>query len=381
MIYIVSPTNIKYSIRGTERTVYTYADYLYKRGIAVTILNSRKYNSKDTGPLNDDTMGFYNTYKHIPQKDVSFIGVKINKPLEYCMSFYPKLPREGTVYLPASIYDYLANVVLKSRISPKAKFLIGEHALQFKNIGNIKSINTYRKILNAVVKPHFRKRDIYHHVINKTQINYLTSLGVNKHNIFYVPNFINTDIYRIREKKDKFVVLHIGGSAKDSYRVIDICNELIKRGEIKKFIFYFIDKNQPESLKVLTKKYERNIFHLEPIDQLTKRKILGMSDVIICPALETSSVTMLEGLVSGAAALADFNYNPFAREVRDLGASVYSMNNDDISTYVDKLLYLEDNRSSMNKNRQKDRTLIKDNFGKGIILPRIERMFLEVNEK
>lgn len=382
MIYIVSPMNIKYSVRGTEKTVYTYAEYLYGRGMDVTILTSRKYGSKDTASLNRDTMKAYDSYIHLPQRDISCMAMKTGKPFESYVSFYPRLPADGTVYMPASIYDYLPNVMLKRVMSPRTRFLIGEHSLQFMNIGDMRRINIYRKVLNSIVKPYFGKRDIYHHVVNRTQIDYLASLGADRGHIFYVPNFINTDIYSIGERrKDKFVVLHIGGLGKDSYRVVDICRELIRRNEMDGFVFYFIDKNQPPSLRSLARRHMGNIVHLEPYTQAMKRKVLGFSDAIICPALETSSVTMLEGLVSGAAALVDFNYNPFAKEVRALGAPVYDMRNEDISTYVDKLIYLRDNRSSPGKGRKRTRELIRDNFDRGVILPRIRRMFLEVDGK
>jgi glycosyltransferase involved in cell wall biosynthesis len=265
--------------------------------------------------------------------------------------------------------------------TPKSRFLIGSHALQFAGIDNIERINPLRRVINLGAKPYIRNDGLYYHAINKAQKEYMVGLGVERDRVFHVPNFIDAGKFKFApNNRSKLAVVHIGGVNKSSDRVVEICRKLAEARRINDFVFYFIGERQPDGLRPLARRYKRSVFDLGLLEEKSQRRLLTKSDVMIIPAFEAFPLTMLEGLASGLSVITDFDYNPVAREVNDLGASVYDARNDDVSTYAERLIYLKDNKDIINRSRYKNNRVARGNFDSGVVLPKIEKMFLSIGD-
>jgi len=373
-LYLISPIDIKYSFRATERYIYEYADYLRKHGKDVEILiTKRKIKSKKQ---NNDNL--IRKYRKIRQQFIDCREFLL--PLKWYIFIYKDLPRDGIIYFPYSIYDYLYEVLFK----PKGqKYIMGSHSMHLKNGRMIENHQLLESALNSLVNLvlWLRRREIkniYIHAINTAQVDYIKQNFklIKEENIFYIPNMINAEKYRIaKNKSNKLRVVHIGGTDKDAHSVFSIIKLLKEDGHINDFEFYFIGKLServdPELMKM------PNLHFLGEISEKSKLKVLSTMDAIIVPAYETFSMVVLEGLASGLYVLTS-KKNAAWRDFKELGIKLFVAENGQPVEYIKALENLAAvKKIGKNANRYADynKNIVIKNFGESIVLKKILGMF------
>jgi len=376
-LYLISPIDIKYSFRATERYIYEYADYLRKHGKDVEILiTKRKIKSKK---LNNDNL--IRKYRKIRQQFIDCREFLL--PLKWHIFIYKDLPRDGIIYFPYSIYDYLYEILFK----PKGqKYIIGSHSMHLKLGRMIENHQLLESALNSLVNLVLWLRrgeikNIYIHAINTAQVEYIRQNFklIKEENIFYVPNMINTEKYSIaKNKSNKLRVVHIGGTDKDAHSVFSIIKLLNEDGHINDFEFYFIGKLServdPELMKM------PNLHFLGEISEKSKLKVLSTMDAIIVPAYEAFPLVVLEGLASGLYVLTS-KKNAAWRDFKELGIKLFVAENGHPSEYIKALENLAAaKKSSINFRRYAlyNKSIINKNFNEQVILDHIMGMFVEV---
>lgn len=379
-VYLITPVDLKYSYRGTEEHVYSYAKYLKEHGIDAEILITKKGDKQQTLlPYYKEVIKPYDT---IAKKPVSCKEIVL--PFKWHIFIYKDLPKEGTIYFPYSIYDYLFNLLFK----PKGqKYVIGSHSMHLKMGHIIKNHETLEWLLNFIVKSVLflrrkEKGNIYFHVINSMQEAYLIkNFKINKKNIFYVPNFIDTRKYGLAKNSSKKLrVVHIGGIEKDANIVFDIIKLLEEKHVLYRFEFYFIgrlDKHIEEQYSSI-----RNVHLLGQIDDFTKLKVLRRADCMIIPSYEAFPKTLLEGLLSGLYILTS-KRNSAWRDLIDFGIQMFVAENGFSEEYLHAIISLAEKKSrstNINSYRALNRNTITKNFDKESVLPQILKMFRKVEE-
>jgi hypothetical protein len=379
-LYLISPIDIKYSFRATERYIYEYADYLRKHGKDVEILiTKRKIKSKK---LNNDNL--IRKYRKIRQRFIDCREFLL--PLKWHIFIYKDLPRDGIIYFPYSIYDYLYEILFK----PKGqKYIIGSHSMHLKLGRMIENHQLLESALNSLVNLVLWLRrgeikNIYIHAINTAQVEYIRQNFklIKEENIFYIPNMINTEKYSIaKNKSNKLRVVHIGGTDKDIHSVFSIIKLLNEDGHINDFEFYFIGKLServdPELIKM------PNLHFLGEISEKSKLKVLSTMDAIIVPSYEAFPLVVLEGLASGLYVLTS-KKNAAWRDFKELGIKLFVAENGQPSEYIKILKKLAEVKK-VNKNPNKyaiyNRKVIIKNFDEKIILRKILEMFEHIQRK
>lgn len=379
-VYLITPVDLKYSYRGTEEHVYSYAKYLKEHGIDAEILITKKGDKQQTLlPYYKEVIKPYDT---IAKKPVSCKEIVL--PFKWHIFIYKDLPKEGTIYFPYSIYDYLFNLLFK----PKGqKYVIGSHSMHLKMGHMIKNHEKLEWLLNFIVKSVLflrrkEKGNIYFHVINSMQEAYLIkNFKINKKNIFYVPNFIDTRKYGLAKNSSKKLrVVHIGGIEKDANIVFDIIKLLEEKHVLYRFEFYFIgrlDKHIEEQYSSI-----RNVHLLGQIDDFTKLKVLRRADCMIIPSYEAFPKTLLEGLLSGLYILTS-KRNSAWRDLIDFGIQMFVAENGFSEEYLHAIISLAEKKSrstNINSYRALNRNTITKNFDKESVLPQILKMFRKVEE-
>ena len=374
---LITPADIRYSYRSSERHIYDYTKYLIEHGIDAEVLMPE-------APLRfsverKDYRHIKERFKNVPQVKVGVQHLRL--PFSYNLFVYSRLPRDRMIYFPYSIYDYIWNIITK----PKGqKYIIAAYSMHIKNGHIIEGHKYLEWTLNAFMRLVFStresKKNIYHHVITHKAGRYLESLGIPKKNIFYVPTFVDSEFYTLAANKTRQIkVLHIGGINKDVGVMIDIIKELKKSGDYVDFDFYFIGDQQSTELLEMQKSDE-NIHCLQKVTDGEKFKIFATMDVIIVPAVETFSRIMLEGMSSGLYVIAS-SKNPAAWEVRRLGARLYIAEHGNASDYIrflNKLFKFKSRKIQFRDGRITNQKIARNTFDTEVILKQMLRMFLKV---
>jgi len=376
-IYLISPMDIRYSFRATERYIYEYTKYLHEHGKDVEILITER-KIEGTNAKNEDTAKRYAKIKqrHIKCKELVL-------PFKWHIFIYKDLPSDGVIYFPYSIYDYLYQILFK----PKGqKYIIGSHSMHLKFDRMIEKHPLLESLLNSLVNLvlWLRKsemKNIYIHAINTAQVEYIQRNFklIKKENIFYIPNMINVKGYTLSKNRSKKLrVLHIGGTEKDADTVFDIINLLKEEGSVNDFEFYFIGKLNksidPELVKM------PNLHFLGEISEKSKLKILSRTDALIVPAYETFSMVMLEGLASGLYVLTS-KKNAAWRDFKKLGVKFFVAEHGYSTEYIKKLknlAILKKGGTNFHDRIFYNRSVITQNFNKELILNQIMEMFVNV---
>ncbi|MEM3503186.1 MAG: glycosyltransferase family 4 protein [Nitrososphaeria archaeon] len=378
-IYLVTPMDLKYSYRATEYYIYEYAKYLKDNGKDVEILVTKKPNEKYTLILNYRKT--IRPYRKIKQKPVQCKLYTIPL-LKWHFFFYKNLPKDGVIYLPFTVYDYVFNILTKPR---GQKYVIGSHSLDLKKGHILEGHEFVEKLVNSVVKSIFlligkEKKNIFFHVINTEQAKYIKKyFKYPNSNIFYAPNFIEMEKYKLGENKSKKLkVIHIGGIDKEADIVFDIIKLLDKKGQLNNFDFYFVG-NAPD-----LERYEitepENIHILGKISELEKLKLLSSSDCIIIPAYESFSKTLLEGIASGLYILTS-KKNAAWKDFKKAGIKMFVSENGKAEDYLKILNNLAKQKQKGEKARRykiHNIEILKKNYTKTKVLPKIFDMFEKV---
>ena len=374
-VYLITPLDLKYSYRATEEYVYNYAKYLKEHGIDAEILITKKDAKQQT--LLSNYKEVVKPYDNIAKKPIRCKEIVL--PLKWHVFIYKDLPKEGTIYFPYSIYDYLFNILFK----PKGqKYVIGSHSMHLKMNHIIKNHEMLEWLLNFIVKSvlFLRRKEndnIYFHVINSMQEAYLTkNFKINKKNIFYVPNFIDTSRYRLTKNSSKKLrVVHIGGMEKDASIVFDIIKLLDEKHVLDRFEFYFIgrlDKQIEEQYSSI-----RNVHLLGPIDDSTKLKVLRGADCMIMPSYEAFPKTLLEGLLSGLYILTS-KRNSAWQDLIAFGMHMFVAENGFSEEYLQELINLAGKKGkgvNINLYSESNENITIKIFDKRDVLPQILKMF------
>jgi glycosyltransferase involved in cell wall biosynthesis len=379
-VYLITPVDLKYSYRATEEHVYSYAKYLKEHGIDAEILITRKGERQQT--LLPNYKEVIKLYDNIAKKHVRCKEIVL--PLKWHIFIYKDLPKGGTIYFPYGIYDYLFNILFKPE---GQKYVIGSHSMHLKMGHMLKNHEKIEWLLNFIVKSILflrrkEKDDIYFHVINSMQEAYLIkNFKINKKNIFYVPNFIDTSKYSLAKNSSKKLrVVHIGGMEKDASTVFDIVKLLKEKRVLDRFEFYFIGKLN----KQIEEQYGslKNVHILGQIDDCAKLKALSSADCMIIPSYEAFPKTLLEGLLSGLYILTS-KRNSVWQDFIDFGIRMFVAENGFSEEYLQAIMNLSEKKSkgtNINPYREFNRNTIIKNFDKGNVLTQIFKMFKTVEK-
>ena len=377
-VYLITPVDLKYSYRATEEYVYSYAKYLKEHGVDAEILITKKGDKQQTLLPNYEEV--VKPYDNIAKKPVKCKEIVL--PLKWHIFIYKDLPKEGTIYFPYGIYDYLFNILFK----PKGqKYVIGSHSMHLKMDHIINNHEILEWLLNFIVKSVLflrrkEKDNIYFHAINSMQEVYLTkNFKINKKNIFYIPNFIDTSKYSLAKNSSKKLrVVHIGGTEKNTNIVFDIIKLLDKRQVLDKFEFYFIGKLNKQTEEQYSSL--KNVYMLGQIDDRTKLKVLSSADCMIIPSYEAFPKTLLEGLLSGLYILTS-KRNSAWQDFVDFGIRMFVAENDlpkEYLQFIIRLIGKKGEHKDTNAYKESNRKKTIKNFNKRSILPKIFDMFQRV---
>ncbi len=383
-IYFITPLDIKYSYRATEYLVYEYARFLHEHGMDINILVTA-ISGKHTIVPNYNTIK--KRYAEIPKRTIerSYATALRGQSLQT----YHNLPKDSVIYFPYDLHKYLINIAFK----PKGqKYIIGSNCLQFK-LGKLilGGHPIQERIVNLATKAAIfwrgsESKNIYFHVINDGQLRYLLKLGVNRKNIFCVPPMVEVDKFKIGSNTShRLKVLHVGGFDKDSGTIVEIIKRIKITGKLKKFEFYFIGSSRQQEIKELNMLSEQyhNIHLLGRVSETAMIRTLSSMDVMIVPAYETFSKTLIEGIASGNYIITSYR-NDAADDFRNLGIKLDITKTGDPSEYVKPLLNLAKKKSKdpagFNQYKIKNRAIVVKEFDNSVILPKILNMFSEVIE-
>ena len=377
-VYFITPVDLKYSYRATEEYIYNYAKYLKEHEIDAEILITEKGNTQQM--LLPDYKEVVKPYDNITKKPVRCKEIVL--PLKWHIFIYKNLPKDGIIYFPYSIYDYLFNILFKPK---KQKYIIGSHSMHLKMGHIIKNHEKLEQVLNLIVKSilflrRTEKNNIYFHVINSMQEAYLIkNFKINKKNIFYVPNFIDTNRYSLaKNSSKKLQVVHIGGIEKDANIVFEIIKLLEEKHVLDKFEFYFIGKLN----KQIEEQYNsfKNMHMLGQIDDSTKFKVLSNIDCMVIPSYETFSKTLLEGLLSGLYILTS-KRNSAVEDFIKLGIKMFVADRGDPNEYVEELIDISNKKKykdKVNMGKITNKKITMKRFDKKSVLQEILKMFKSI---
>lgn len=371
-VSLITPVDIKYSRTGTERDIYEYAKFLTETGTNTTILIPDK--GLTVTKLREDYKETERMYKHVSKQSTH------NEPFRH-FSDYTDLPKDSVIYFPMSIYDYLPNLLLK----PKGqKYIMAGHGMYIFEHGHVTKHVVLEWIVNSALIPLLnigdRKRNVFFHVINMRQHDYLRKLRIAEDRIFWIPCYVDTSQYKMKEKSgNRLKVLHIGGRNKNSQLVVKIIKQLQEEGKTDRFEFCFIGRGNglPEEIAGLG----ANVSCLQNVTDKQKIEAMSKADVLLIPERgECFSVTMLEGLSCGLGLIVD-DYNPVIDGLIKEKALAYKAK--DIRSYISALMAISSfkQRKGYDDMRRQNRKIAIEKFDNKVILPMIKEMFVKVDER
>ncbi len=377
-IYLITPVDIKYSYRSTEYHIFEYARYLKQHKLDAEVL------------ITENIRG----YKEIPNypkilKRYNMVHTSEAKCNEYILPFkwhifkYHGLPKDGTIYFPYSVYDYIFNILGKA---PRQKYIFGCHGMHLKMGEMVKDHRILESLLNSLINffldmKEKDRNNFYCHALNKQQKDYMVKVfKFKRDNVFTVPTMVDSSLYKLSSNSTKkLVVVHIGGSGKDIGVVVDVIKQLIKINKLGDFEFYFIGQRDNDAERSLNG--IKNVQFFGPINNRQKKGILAKSDAMILPAYEAFPVTMLEGLASGLHIFTS-KRNASWRDITDLGIKINLSKIGDASEYVTPLLALADKKITDKKafdgQRKRNRLIAIKEFDEEAVLGRMFEMFEKV---
>ncbi len=374
-VALITPADIRYSYRSSERHIYDYTKYLHEHGIDAEVLVPDK--KPEGAKERKDYAYIKERFKNVPKQNVGCVHLKF--PFNFNLFAYSRLPRDRMVYFPFSIYDYVWNIVTK----PKGqRYLIAAYSMHIKHGHIVENHRILEWILNSFMRTILTtseaRRNIYHHVITREAGKYLESLGIPRRNIFFVPTFVDSRFYTLASNKTrKLRVLHIGGVNKDVSIMADIIKRLKLSGDYGNFEFYFIgDAQDPWLLDA--EKTDSNIHCLKGVTDAEKFRIMATLDVIIVPAVETFSRIMLEGMSSGLYVIGS-SKNPATWEVRETGAKLYIAEHGNAGEYIKflrELYRLKARPRDFHSGRVTNQNIARKRFDTKIILKQMMQMFI-----
>ncbi len=375
-IDFVTPLDVIYSTRGTEKHLYEYALFLDGNGMEARVLVPRYANLGRLKKIE----GYRELEKRYGSLEkIGIYGRKFSLPFKYDLYSYEGIPGDSIVYFPFSPYSHILNIIAKPR---GQVYVIGSHSLHLKKGRLLVGKSFLEYALNGLMRLALRgeetRKNVYYHTLTGEQTRYLKeTLGIGRDRIICVPNFIETGRFRTGGNRSRSLqVLHIGGIQKDSGAVISIMDLLAKRGLIGNFVFHFIGGDQPEGLA----NYERagNAVLHGKVGNAEKVRLLSEMDALVMPAVEAFSVTLLEGMASGLYVVSRDNY--YANEIKEKGAHIALAAPGDIAGYCEALLGAcrMKRKGRLKGMGMENRRIAERFFGKQAVLKQIRAMFEKI---
>jgi hypothetical protein len=264
---------------------------------------------------------------------MSIKGIKISLLFDFYFYFGLRGTQNHIYYLPFGIYNNIFNIIFKFN---KSVFIVGSHGFL---LDENKHAFSYHKHIEQLAKflllSYFKFRpklihSLYFQILNEDQKTYLIELGIPEDHIFFVPNFLDFSKFSVKENKfEKLKVLHVGGSDKAVDKLIELIKRLKdnNRSLFNRIEFHFIGKNQPKELIKMSESNNNIIVH-GFVREEEKKEIMKGCDVLFLPAVESFSLTALEGFASGLICIGRPNWIlRFMKTVHDDSSYYFEINN------------------------------------------------------
>lgn len=260
-------------------------------------------------------------------------------------------------YFNGFIGSQIPLILRKKKLHEKTIF--GHHA---KNDWNLIQKTYYSCIVNPLIKDFG-----YHHVLTQYHYERLVYKGFKR--VFVIPNFIDLERYKLKEKDSKFTVSAIGVTGKE--KGLDIL--LYIANKLDDININIAGRGLPKNIDL-----PRNVKYLGYIDDKDKVKLLSSSHVCLLPTRgETFSITLLECLATGN--LVVTTDLPELREVSGNIPSVFFCRNkkEFISNLLKtKMLYEKDPKKFYELSRKSVERA--SNFEKKKVLQQFENKLIEI---
>ena len=180
----------------------------------------------------------------------------------------------------------------------RTKIIAGYRGI-FPNVGG-RLRATYHTTINKVISSSFDA----HHVVNKDRERLLKSYGY--HNIYYIPNGVNTSKFRPGEKEENFTVLFVGRLAYQKgfdvfAKIVELLNEQRGRG-----IHFIIAGTGP--LSYMAERFKTTYENVECNGYLTEEELIRAyqrAHVLFAPSrFEEFLITSIEAQACGTPVIA-----------------------------------------------------------------------------
>lgn len=358
----ITPVDIRYSYRGTEKLIYEYANYLSKKGISTEIcIPSNNLHKLKILPDRTNMQ-----FTKIAKCNIKVLKLKL--PLNFDLYFYLGLPKNSIIYFPYSVFNHIFNLMLKPK---KQIYIIGQHSLHLKENGRILRNNyIFEELLCHVTKfiVRYQRDSSYYHVINTSQIKYLLKLGVPPDKIIFAPDFIDIKKYKFtKNTTNKLRILHIGGDAKNAPYVANIIESLVAKSSLINYEFHFIGEISSKVLLKLQKLHPDSVYYHGIVTEKEKQNLLSKMDVMIITSVETFGISMLEGMACGLYILSRRNPTTVSLSDKHLNLTIINFS---VPNYVTVLKNLYKLKQSKNFTPcVANRYFVKNNYSKDIALP------------
>jgi 1,2-diacylglycerol-3-alpha-glucose alpha-1,2-glucosyltransferase len=333
--------------RGSEKWIIKVASYLSKK-YDVRVITTNANKKYDLNNLNFD----------------------------YIVINYKK--RFGLLHDISEIKDYLKDIDITYAfylgfgtqidiLKYSKKVIFGHHILLDRPIQRV-----YYSLLENVIARKIKYS--YHHFLTEYRANIYRKRGFK--NIFVIPNFIELDKYKPKEKSyDKFKIVCPG--AVSIQKGIDT---LMKVAEIlKKYndIEFYITGNKP-----IYDNLPANVKYLGMLNEEDFINFIGTTNLMFLPTrIETFSFSVLENLAVGNPVVV--SNLPDVISAFGESESIYYAKLNNIEDYINGILKYyqiwKDNKDKYEELSKKARE-IASRFDSNIILPKIEEMFKKVYE-
>ena len=217
-------------------------------------------------------------------------------------------------------------------------------------------------------------KDSYHHFLTEYGANIYRKKGFKK--IFVIPNFIELDKYKPKEKSyDKFKIICPG--VVNIEKGIDILIKVTKN--LKKYndIEFYISGNNP-----IYENLPTNVKYLGMLSEEEYINFIGTTNLIFLPTRnETFSFAVLENLAVGNPVVV--SNLPDVISTFGESESIYYAKLNNVKNYINGILkyyQIWKNNEDKYEELSKKAREIASKFDSNIILPKIEEMFKKVYE-
>jgi 1,2-diacylglycerol-3-alpha-glucose alpha-1,2-glucosyltransferase len=333
--------------RGSEKWIIKVASYLSKKN-DVRVITTNANKKYDLNNLNFDYIVINYKKRFGLLHDISEIKNYL-KDIDITYAFYLGF---GT---QIDILKY------------SKKVIFGHHILLDKLIQRV-----YYSILENIIARKIKYS--YHHFLTEYRANIYRKRGFK--NIFVIPNFIELDKYKPKEKSyDKFKIICPGAVSiqKGIDTLIRVAENLKKYNDIE----FYITGNRP-----IYDNLPANVKYLGMLNEEDFINFIGTTNLMFLPTRhETFSLSVLENLAVGNPVVV--SNLPDVINAFGESESIYYAKLNNVEDYINGILkyyQIWKNNKDKYKELSKKAREIASKFDSNVILPKIEEMFKKVYE-